>query len=386
MRASNGLLLLALGCAALMPPTAGEALELSVDGPERVLFDQAAQACDDGHLPDAPARAFRDAAGRIVLFAPNFRNRAMVGTSLATLTPDCTVRYAASGSADPARLDDRTWLHAFYTRDGEHVFALASASFIPYRHGIRCAAGAKRTDCWINGIVALVSDDGGESFENTAPPPRNALLPPPAPWRNDVADPPGFVTATNIVARSGFLYSLVWRRGDAPGQSRNCLIRAPEGDTDRWSVWDGTAFEPLAERGAEGWTVHDLDCVRVGPRGLPAVRGLVYAPAEETFVAVFQHRRRGDDGTVQSGFFTATSKDLVTWSEPTLLLAVPLQAEEAGEAGYARYPSLIDETSEDRNFGTIGNRASLVFVRLHPHGDGGRPSRELVAVPVAVTP
>jgi len=379
-------LLLALGCAAFLPPAAGGAVELAVDGPERVLFDQATQACDDGHLPDAPARAFRDAAGRIVLFAPNFRNRAMVGTSLATLTPDCTVRYAASGSADPARLDDRTWLHAFYTRDGEHVFALASASFIPYRHGMRCAAGAKRTDCWINGIVALTSDDGGESFENSARPPRNALLPPPAPWRDDVAGPPGFVTATNIVARGGFLYSLVWRRGDEPGQSRNCLIRAAEADTDRWSVWDGTGFVPLAERGADGWSVHDLDCARVGPRGLPAVRGLVYAPADGSFVAVFQHRRRGAGGVVESGFFTATSQDLVAWSTPKLLLAVPLKAEEAGQSGYARYPSLIDEASGDRNFGTIGDRAALIFVRLFPRGDDGRPSRQLVAVPLSITP
>ena len=194
------------------------------------------------------------------------------------------------------------------------------------------------------------------------------------------------VTATNIVAADGFLYSLVWRRGDVPKASRNCLIRAPEGDTDTWSVWDGETFVPLAERDADGWTVHTLDCAGVGPRGLPAMRGLVYAPAEKTFVAVFQHRRRNDDGKVEAGFFTATSKDLVRWSAPRLLLAVPLRAGEADGDGFARYPSLIDETSPDRNFGTVGDRAALIYVRIHPRTEDAPARRELVAVPLRITP
>jgi hypothetical protein len=373
---------LALG----LHPAEGWALELAVAGPERILFDQARDACDASHLPDAPARAFRDAAGEMVVFAPNFRNRAMIGADLSSLKRDCAVRYAAEGSPDPALLDDRTWLHAFHTDDGTHVFALASASFIPYRHGERCLAGARRTDCWINGIVALASSDGGRTFEDTAPPPRNAVLPPPSPYRPDVADPPSFVTATNIVTVDGYLYSIVWRRDADRERSRNCLIRATEGDTDHWSVWNGATFVPLAERTAPGWSVQNLDCARIGPPGLPAIRGLVYAPESRTFAAVFQHRRRDAGGAVEAGFFYATSPDLVAWSRPKLLLAVPLRADTGGKSDFAAYPSLIDDTSPDRNFSTVGRSADLVYVRIAPHGDGGRPSRALVAVPLAVTP
>ncbi len=203
------------------------ALTLTVAGPERVLFDQVRDGCERWDIPDAPARAFRDAAGKIVLFAPNFDNRAFVGPSLDKLARDCDVRFEAGGKANPALLDDRSWLHAFYTKDGRDVFALASASFIPYRHKIACAAGTATTDCWYNGLAALQSSDGGETFHYLGAPPDQLVFPPPEAYRDDVADPPGFMTATNIIEWKGALYTIVYRRGaggDDP--SRNCLARA----------------------------------------------------------------------------------------------------------------------------------------------------------------
>ena len=182
-----------------------QALELAVAGPERVLFDQARDGCDAHDLPDAPARAFRNAAGDMVLFAPNYQNRALVGADLDHLKRDCTVRFAASGSPVPAFLDDRTWLQAFHTDNGRDVFAFASASFIPYRHDMPCDTGNARTDCWYNGIAALSSTDGGATFAYLGAPPRQIAFPPPAPYDATAADPPGFMTATNIVAWQGAL-------------------------------------------------------------------------------------------------------------------------------------------------------------------------------------
>ncbi|HQS08103.1 MAG: hypothetical protein B7Y12_16085 [Rhizobiales bacterium 24-66-13] len=364
------------------------ALDLVVAGPERLIFDQRTQACDASDLPDAPARAFRDAQGQMVLFAPNFRNRAFVGPDIDHLARDCAVRFAAKGKANPQLLDDRTWLHAFHTRDGVNVFALASASFIPYRHGTVCAAGPARTDCWRNGLVALVSHDGGRSFTNSAPPPKHALMPPPEAYSAQVKNPAGFISATNIVPFKGDLYSIVWRRDANARQSRNCLVRARGGNTDHWEVLTNGGFAALADRMADGWHVRTTDCDRIGPRGLPAIRGLVLHPATGTFVAVFQHRRRGPDGTAEAGFFTVQSQDLISWSQPRLLLPVALRGDREAEGARAGYPSLIDDTSADRDFGTVGETADLLFVRFLTQTNGGRVRtlRALVAVPLKLVP
>lgn len=378
--------LLALGGALLiLRGTAASGLGLSVAGPEFIVFDQRTQACDTSDLPDAPARAFRNAQGQMVLFAPNFRNRAFEGPDLRHLARDCAVRFAARQSADPGQLDDRTWLHAFHTTDGTHIFALASASFIPYRHGEACAAGRERTACWSNGIAALSSQDGGRSFSYTAPPPRHVLMPP-QPFTPQVRDPAGFVSATNIVSYKGDLYSIVWRREADGKRSRNCLVRAPGGDVRRWEMWTGEGFAPMAQEGPAGWQVEGTDCAAIG-RGLPAIRGLVLHPASSTFIAVFQMRPRGPTGG-EDGFYTATSKDMVTWSPPRLLLAQPLRDGLDDHGTFAGYPTLIDDKSPDRDFGTVGPQADLVFVRFMELGAGGPKgrNRQLVAVPLRITP
>lgn len=110
------------------------AAEVTVSGSEAVIFDSDVTGCDNHHLPDSPARAFRNDQGKMVLFAPNFQNRAFVGYGFNSLQPDCDSRFKAAGKAVPELLDDRTWLQAIYTRDGRNVYALGSASFMPYRH------------------------------------------------------------------------------------------------------------------------------------------------------------------------------------------------------------------------------------------------------------
>ncbi len=362
-----------------------DALELRIDGPETVLFDQRTDACDVHHHPDAPARAFRNNEGRMVLFAPNFHNRAHEGANLRSLSRDCALRFKAANSPEPERLDDRSWLHAFHTEDGRSVFALASASFIPYRHGTACEAGDHRTDCWFNGIVALSSDDGGRSFEYMAPPPRHTVFPPPAPYRPDVADPPGFITATNIVPHEGHLYSIVWQRGATREKLRNCLVRAPDDDPTRWSILAAGEFVPAASFSATGWTIHSTECDRVGPRGLSSIRGLVVHEPSGTFVAVYQHRRRDAEGNLSHGIFYSTSDDMRDWSMPQLLMQARLRPDAGEGDSYVSYPSVIDDRSPDRNFATIGDRADLLFVRIVRHREGGevRRIRQLVAVPIS---
>jgi hypothetical protein len=359
-------------------------IAIAIAGPEQTISAGAAAPCDSSDLPDAPARAFRDAGGEMVLFAPNYPNRAYVGPDLAHLVKDCRVRFSAAGSADPLLLDDRTWLHAFHTDDGENVFAFASASFIPYRHKLPCAAGSAKTDCWRNGIAALVSDDGGSTFRYLGTPPGHMVFPPPPAYRDDLASPPGFMATTNIVPWNGALYTILWRRGE-DGRGENCLARAPSSDPLAWELWDGRAFVPASRFDGAAWQVTDTACTRIGPRGDPWIRGLVYHAASRTFLAVFQYRSGGDHG-----FAVATSPDLLTWSDPVMLLSADLGADvdaapHVGDS-WVSYPAIIDAASSDRNFAAIGDTANLVFTRfLLSSVTPTRVTRRLATIAIRVT-
>lgn len=362
------------------------ATEVTVSGPETVLFDSDVSGCDNHHLPDSPARAFRNDRGQMVMFAPNFQNRAFVGYGFNSLKPDCNSRFKAAGKSVPELLDDRTWLQAIYTRDGRDVYALGSASFMPYRHDMPCEGRTKRTDCWINGLVTLKSSDGGKSFEYLGDPPHHAPFPPPQPYRDDRKRAPSYVTVTNIISWQNHYYAIVWRRADNWENSRNCLVRAPMDDPKRWDVWNGTTFEQAATLTDQGWSVRETECARVSPFGVSSIRGLVRDEATNSFITVYLHRIRKKGEPDIAGFFYSTSKDLTNWSEPKLLYQQPLQPDAQEGESFSAYPSIIDEDSTDRLFGTVDDNASLVFVRLvpKPYKDKWRVPRQLIRVPISI--
>ena len=87
------------------------------------------------------------------------------------------------------------------------------------------------------------------------------------------------------------------------------------------------------------------------------------------------------------GVFAATSSDLVRWSEPVQVLAA--QGERAwrcGEPPPLAYPSLIDPASGSANFETVGATAMLFLTRFNPHGCRTSMDRDLIRVPVAISP
>ena len=48
-------------------------------GSEEIVFDWTTDACEQENIPDAPARAFRDAAGNINLSISHYHNYRMLG-------------------------------------------------------------------------------------------------------------------------------------------------------------------------------------------------------------------------------------------------------------------------------------------------------------------
>lgn len=385
--------LVALGLAfGVNGPVGAQELTLTVKGAEQTLFDTRVDSCDSSDLPDAPARAFRGPSGQIVMFVPNFRARAFEGPSLGRLIRDCSTRFLAAGSAEPNRLDDRTWLHAFATMPSGEIFAFGSAAFMPYRHGQKCRVGESRTSCWYNGIVALISKDGGRTFRYQGEPPAHVVFPPPEAYRDDVRSPPGFITITNIVRQGGYRYALAWYRDSPLSKSRNCLVRAPADDLSRWSIKTADGFREVARFSEGGWRTAPLDCEGVGEGVLGTVRAILYHPETKRFISVFFRADRGKPD--MNGLYYSTSPDLVKWSEAKLfyrgehMTRENIEDLEGSTNEVIAYPTVIDEHSSDPDFGTLGSAPSLVITRIGRDRDSRgrwRTYRKIMAIPLALT-
>ena len=93
-----------------------------------------------------------------------------------------------------------------------------------------------------------------------------------------------------------------------------------------------------------------------------------------TFVAIVQAKAGGVFPL--SGFYAATSRDLLHWSEPRLVLAAPTLYDDLCQAGpsIVAYPAMLDPASTSRNYDTIGDGPELFFTRIAIAGcaTGGR--------------
>ena len=76
---------------------------LALVGEQETVFNYTEDACSPIDIPDAPARAFRDAAGQVHLIASHYVTRAMVGPSLDAARHDCRRVMVSDLDGDPAR-------------------------------------------------------------------------------------------------------------------------------------------------------------------------------------------------------------------------------------------------------------------------------------------
>ena len=172
------------------------------------MFDYTEDACSPIDIPDAPARAFRDADGQVHLIASHYVTRAMVGPSLDTVRHDCRRLMVSDLDGDPARFDDREWITAPYTTDGRTVHALVHDEYQGDKHPGRCPS-EDYLKCWYNSITLARSTDGGRTFTHAAPP-RHLVASVPYRYEPD-AGPFGLFQPSNIVRgpEDGFYYALI---------------------------------------------------------------------------------------------------------------------------------------------------------------------------------
>jgi hypothetical protein len=358
--------------------TSAAATEVVAAGPVETVFSWQRDACDRADVPDAPARAFRDAAENVHLYAANHHNRGLVGRDLHSVRPaGCSGAFHGAEMADPAAYDDRAWLTSFWAEDGQTVYALVHNEYLGNKHD-RCRS-SRSIDCWMNTIVLAVSNDGGLTFRRASP--GSAALVAALPYRYDPSEIGhwGLFSPSNIVEKDGFLYTFVHSTTYRDQPAAECLMRTRDiADPRSWRAWDGEGFtrtfvDPYA--GAVDPSRHICAPVGKGKLRWP-VGAIVRHEPSGRYIAVMAASGRPGSGSA-SGIYAASSPDLIDWSEPKLILKAQVKQSFACNApepgghpdlvGYAvAYPSIIDPSSRSRNFDTIGDRAELHLVRYAP--------------------
>lgn len=383
------LVMLPAASAVAAPPPA--ALAVTVAGEEAVVFSRNRDRCGRFDTPDAPARAFRNADGEVVLFAPHFDNRALRGPSLREVRPDCVIAFEGAEDPDPARFSDRSWIAALWTEDGVIVHAIVHNEYQGHRHPGRCPT-RRYHDCWYNALTAAVSSDGGRRFRQAgAAPSLVAALPYTA--EEMQGRPSGYHNPSGIVAHRGALHMLAFASARGAQRHGNCLLRTTDiADPSAWRAWDGAGFgvrfiNPYARQGAAAADASQHVCAPVGAGGLQwPVTGLVRHAPSGLFIAVMLGGpHRPGQAEPRPGIYIATSADLIAWSRPALVMpAIGHARWRCGDDRPVAYPTLLDPDSADPSFSTVGDRAELFVTRFNVPACRIDGDRDLIRIPVAI--
>ena len=356
-------------------------VSIAVTGKSEVVFDYTSDRCDEVDIPDAPARVFRDAEGRLQLIASNHMARRMIGTSLDDMARDCRVVLPSHGSARPERFDDSEWLSNPYTLDGETIHALVHMEYHGQDHGKSQCPSGRNDLCWYDAITLAVSRDGGATYTH-AEPPAHVVAAPPWEYRPDNAGF-GFMGLSNLVRNpeDGFYYAMIgFALPFAYTGSGVCVIRSPTLDRpDAWRFWNGTSFagrfvNPYAD------PVRALNSRCQGTIGL-AAWSLSWNTYLDRWLVIGTSYRSG----TEAAFFLAMSSDLVHWSAPNPFLRTEFgDTYECGDAGPTAYASFIDPSSSARNFDVTGKSGWLYYTQFNPPdcNTWGTYDRDLVRIPI----
>lgn len=370
------LALLAVAGPGLAAADAPPKVTIMLAGEAEVVFDWSRQACETWDIPDAPARAFRDATGAVHLIATHFINRAAVGPDLDSLRHDCAPIFAGGEQDAPQAFDDRAWLSGFFTEDGQTIYALVHNEFQGHRRPALCPSKTY-IRCWRNAVTLALSQDGGRSFRQPAPP-AHLVATPPYPYDGDLGRHVGYFAPTNIIRRDGDYFALFSAAAYRDQDWGACLMRTERlDDPASWRAWDGKAF---AVRFANPYAGEIADpsrhvCRPVGKgRLMDPLGGLLRHAPSGAYIVVMAGIRQG-----RSGIYAAASWDLIEWSKPSLVWQVPIRGpgDQCPQATYD-YPSLIDPLSADRNFATAGAQAELYITAQNLHDCRVGPDRDLL--------
>ncbi len=367
------------------------ALRIDLTGRAEVVFDTARNPCPGFAMPDINPRAFRDASGQTILFALDQSNQPLAGPSLGQAKPTCRSALPSGENANPATFDGRRYLTSAWTSDGRAVAGLVHDEYHAETHPGRCASKASLA-CWYNAVIAVRSGDGGQTFAPASP-----LVVAAPPFRQDFDQTRhrGFFNPSNMFNGPGGIYAFASTTGWDGQSAGACLLRNPDPrDPAGWRGWDGRGFNVRwSDPYAGGKPVATPPCVPVRPFGFP-VGSVVRHRSSGLYVGLWEQPKIEGETPFGvfpvAGFYIATSRDLLQWSDPTLVLPAAVIHQACGPHGENKngvtlaYPALLDQEATGRNYDNVGDVAWLYFTQIKMEGCDAGARRMLMRRPIAI--
>jgi hypothetical protein len=375
----------------LVWPSLAFAASVTITGPEEMVYTYATDKCADGDISDLPVRAFRAADGTVNLIISDGGvdgsgpNRRMTGPTLNDLTYKCPAILTSHLDPSAATYDNAEWIQATYTEDGVTIYALLHNEFVG--SAVSPCATPRDVSCNYWTVTAAVSTDSGATYTHAAPP-THAVAISPYTYEFIQATAPGlagYPQTSNIIAKGRYYYTFI---GTWPYKEQACclsIMRSPTlDDPTSWRCWDGKGFSVAF---ANPYTASPIpaDHVCAILNFNPSFESVTYNTALKRWLAVM---------TWGDTWWWATSKDLIRWTDPVMIVnAPPLHGTvcPGGPSGtvWYQYVALLDPDSTSRNFETSGETAYLYTTKIH--GDSPKDpcnstlNRDLVRFPVLIT-
>jgi hypothetical protein len=371
--------------------------------PEQTVFDWTTQRCADDHIPDTPARAFKDSNGQVQLITSHYVNRRMIGPTLDTVAVDCTVTMSSHGNADPAAYDDKEWLHSFWTPDGKSIAALVHEEYHGWEHPGMCLfqenpnhpklttvpAPPRLTSsdpsCWYNAITLATSLDSGRTYTHATPPNQLAASVPYKYALNEL--PYGYFNPSNIIRRpDGYFYSLIVAQTYGVQQPGVCVMRTRNLVSPiSWRAWDGSGYnvkfiDPYIDPSPPEQHV----CQPVAFNEIELMNSNVTYSSFFGKYLVIGATSLYDPGIGDYvfGVYYSTSSDLVNWSQRQLVMEAELPwSYQCGDDNPILYPSALVQTAS-RNFENSGKKVWLYFTRFNNENCVLGLDRDLIRIPI----
>jgi hypothetical protein len=353
-------------------------------GPEQIVFNWRRDACEPRDIPDAPARAFRDADNQVHLLASHYVSRQAIGPSLDRVKHRCTVVANSASDPRPEAFQDKEWLFSPYTLDGRTVFALVHDEYHGYSHPGRCSSSFPR--CWYNAITLARSDDKGATFRHARPAPGHLVAEVPYRYQPNMGQY-GVFQPSSIVHKDGYYYSLVTTTAYGKQEHGTCVMRTQHlDDPTAWRAWDGDGYNVSFANPYLGNVAPDNHVCK--PVSFESISDMTFSLTYNTYFGKYllvspANQYMPSERRTVSGFYYSLSDDLINWSQRKLIKELTLiQTYKCGDPDAVYYPSILDPTSKSRNFETSGRRPYLYFTRLNYEACQLTSNRDLIRVPI----
>ena len=358
---------------------------VGIVGPEEIVFDYSRQACGKQDIPDAPARAFRDADGTVHLWATHYIARQDTGPNLNRVQHRCGIVMRSRYDSRPSEFQDKEWLFSPYTLDGRTVFALIHDEYQGYTRPDRCLSARTNVRCWYNAVTLARSDDMGATFRHARPAPNHLVAQVPYRYKRD-ENRYGYFQPSSIVQKDGYYYSMLSTVAYRKQEAGTCVMRTKRlDDPTSWRAWDGDGYDVRFVDPYRG-EVEDADhvCEPVSPAEITDMSfSLTYNTYFDKYLLVSTANQYDSKRRLVWGFYYSLSDDLIEWSQRKLIREVELpQSYRCGDRDPVYYPSILDPTSTSRSFETSGRRPYIYFTRFHFEACVQTLDRDLVRVPI----